>query len=95
MRSARPVFSVATIAAAATVAAAVLGSSVGAAESSCKYERVTEQDGGSFEVPIKVRHSFEVPAADTQCPQGETAVLLAATREKSKRRTLARVEGSR
>lgn len=88
MRSARPGFSVATTAAAA---AAMLGLSVGAAESSCEYERVTEQDGGSFEVPIKVGHTFDVPPADTECPQGEwmsvQVLLLAAT---EKRRTLAR-----
>ncbi|CAM9206723.1 unnamed protein product [Scytosiphon promiscuus] len=81
MRSAKPAFSVATMAAAAAAAVAVLGPLVGATDSSCEYERVTEQDGGSFEVPINVGHTFDVPAADSQCPQGYGGIVIDLTVE--------------
>lgn len=44
---------------------------VGASGAGCEYERITEEGDGSFQVPVDVRHTFNVPPADSACPEGE------------------------
>lgn len=57
----------------------------GSSGAGCQYERITEQGDGSFQVPVDVRHTFDVPPADSACPQGErerAAVLRERERER-------------
>ncbi|CAM9694859.1 unnamed protein product, partial [Ectocarpus sp. 8 AP-2014] len=49
---------------------------VGASGAGCEYERITEQGDGSFQVPVDVRHTFDVPPADSACPEGYGGVVV-------------------